>query len=285
MRGDNTIGIIVKECSEAIWRILQPLFMPVPNEETWKSIAKRYYELWDLPNCIGSVDGKHCRIKKFDKTGSLHYNYKSYFSVVLMACADADGIFTTIDVGEAGRFSDSAVFRASNLGKLLDTDKLHIPKPTPMPNDAFDFPFYMVGDEAFPLKINLMRPYPKRVLDNEKRIFNYRMSRGRKSVECAFGMLASKFEIFQKPIMCHEDTAIKVIKAACILHNFIKMVEGHFSVPQISKNQENQCINREMSHSTNNHCSNKSAHELRDYLKKYFLKPENALPWQENYTL
>lgn len=50
-------------------------------------------------------------------------------------------------------------------------------------------------------------------------------------------MLASKFEIFQTPIMCHEDTAIKVIKAACILHSFFKIVEGHFSVPQISKNQ------------------------------------------------
>jgi len=105
-----------------------------------------------------------------------------------------------------------------------------------MPNDAFDFPFYnMVGDEAFLLKINLMRPYPKRVLDNEKRIYNYRMSCGRKSVECAFGTLASKFEIFQRPIMCHEDTAIKVIKATCILHNFIKMVEGHFQFPKSVK--------------------------------------------------
>lgn len=141
-----------------------------------------------------------------------------------MKCTDADGIFTTINVGEAGRFSDAAVFRASNFGKLLDTDKLHIPKPTPMPNGAFDFPFYMVEDEAFPLKINLMRPYPKRFLDDEKRIFNYRMSRGRKSVECAFGMLTSKFKIFQRPITHHEDTAIKVIKTAYILHNFIKMV-------------------------------------------------------------
>lgn len=166
-----------------------------------------------------------------------------------MACADADGIFITIDVGEAGRFNDGAVFKASDLGKLLDTYKLHIPESTPMPNDAFDFPFYTVGDEALPLKINLMWPYPKRVLDNEKRIFNYRISRGQNSVECAFGMLASTFEIFQRPIMCHKDTAIKIIKAECILHNFIKMVEGRFSVPQISKNQENQCTNREVSQS------------------------------------
>lgn len=83
----------------------------------------------------------------------------------MMACSDADGIFTSIDVGEAGRYSDGAAFRSSNLGKLIASEKLCIPKPTPMPNDAVDFPFYFVGDEAFPLKRNLMHPYPKRDLD------------------------------------------------------------------------------------------------------------------------
>lgn len=238
MRGNNTIALIVKECTTAIWQCLQPLYMPVPTEQIWMSIAKRYYELWDLPNCIGSIDGKHVRINKFYNTGSLHYNYKGLFSVVLMACSDADGIFTTIDVGEAGRNSDGAVFRSSALGKLLDKDELHIPKPRPMPNDQDDFPFYFVGDEAFPLKKNLMRPYPQRILDNEKRIYNYRLSRARKSVECAFGMLVSKFQIFQRSILCQEKTAISVIKAACVLHNFIKIIEGKFSIPKVTKGND-----------------------------------------------
>ena len=34
---------------------------------------------------------------------------------------------------------------------------------------------------------------------------NFRLSRGRKSVECAFGMLASKFREFERPIGCNKD--------------------------------------------------------------------------------
>nr|CAI5869541.1 unnamed protein product [Callosobruchus analis] len=242
------------------------IYMPVPTEEKWRLIAKRFYELWDLPNCLGSIDGKHCRITEFYSTGSQYYNYKSFFSVVLMACADADGLFITIDVGEAGRNSHGAVFRGSALGKLLDKEKLNIPKPTVMPNDTINFPFYF---------------YPQRVLDNEKRIFNYRLSRGRKSAECSFGMLVKKFAIFQGPILCQEQTAIPVIKAACVLHNFIKISEGKFSTPQVTKQNQYDMISVQ----SKSQCSNRSAYELRDYLKTYFIRPENSLPWQNQCTV
>lgn len=281
MRGNNTIGQIIRECTIAIWECLQPNYMPVPTEDTWMTVAKRYYELWDLPNCIGSIDGKHFRIQKFNNTGSQYYNYKGYFSVVLLACVDADGIFTTIDVGEIGRNSDGGVFRSSSLGQLLVKNKLKIPKPAAMPNDATNFPFYFIGDQAFPLKKNLMRPYPQKTLDNERRVFNYRISRARKSVECAFGMLVSKFTIFQRPLLCKEKTAVSVIKAACVLHNFIKITEGTFSIAQFAKPN---CVSSEDLDNDNVNLG-LPARELRNYLKDYFLRPENALPWQQNYTL
>jgi len=94
-----------------------------------------------------------------------------------MASCDADGIFTTIDVGQAGRNSDGGVFRACRLGQWLDIIGLDIPTGIKLPHDQGDiqmFPYYFVADEAFPpLKSYLMRPYPRRVLDNKKRIFNY----------------------------------------------------------------------------------------------------------------
>lgn len=96
-----------------------------------------------------------------------------------MASANADGIFLTIDVVETGRVNDGAV---SGLPRLLNKENLFIPKPTPLPNDDVNFPYYFVGHEAFPLQKNLMRPYQQRVLDNVKRILNYRLSRGRKSI-------------------------------------------------------------------------------------------------------
>jgi len=62
MRGLSTISEIIKTTTEGIWEALQPQFLPVPSKEKWKNIANRYYELWNMPNCVGAIDGKHFRI-------------------------------------------------------------------------------------------------------------------------------------------------------------------------------------------------------------------------------
>jgi hypothetical protein len=87
--------------------------MPTPNERKWKQIVERCLHLWNLPNCIGSIGGKHIRTKCFPKTGSL-YNYKGYFSLLLLLeFADADALFTTVHVGDFVKKSDGSVFEAS----------------------------------------------------------------------------------------------------------------------------------------------------------------------------
>jgi hypothetical protein len=88
---------------------------------------------------------------------------------MLLACADADALFTTVHIGDFGKNSDGSVFRASTLGEMLEKEELHIPFLTSLPlNDSDEtFPCYFVADEAFTLKINLMRPYPRRILIKE----------------------------------------------------------------------------------------------------------------------
>jgi hypothetical protein len=80
-----------------------------------------------------------------------------------------------------------------------------------------------VGDEAFPLKTYLMRPYPgsQRKGDNEKSIFNYRLSRARRVVENAFGILSQKFQIYQRTLRSLPENAGNIIFASCILHNYL----------------------------------------------------------------
>lgn len=285
MRGLSTISEIIKTTTEGIWEALQPQFLPVPSKEKWKNIANRYYELWNMPNCVGAIDGKHFRIKCPPKSGSTFFNYKSFFSIVLMASVDADGLFTTVDVGEVGRNSDGAVFRSSGLGRCLESGTLNLPSPKPLPstNNNEHFPFYFVVDEAFPLKHNIMRPYPKRILDKKKRIFNFRLSRARKSVECAFGMLVSKFRLFEGPICCKEETINSVIRSACVLHNFIRVHQGIYSCSQFFMNElpiNNQEF--QVQPQPQQARANSQAQQLREKLSDYFMTPTGAISYQWN---
>lgn len=102
MRELTTISNIVSNTTENIWTVLHPEYLGSPTQEKWIQISNRFYELWNIPKCLGAIYGKHFRIKCLPNTGSAYFNYKSYFSIVLMSCVDADGLFTTIDVGEVG---------------------------------------------------------------------------------------------------------------------------------------------------------------------------------------
>lgn len=275
---------VISETTKIIWNALKDTYMPVPTTDEWKEIAKRYYELWNLPNCLGSIDGKHIRIQKFPNTGSANYNYKGYHSIILLGCCDADGYFTSIECGFAGRNSDGGVFQVSALGHWLEREGLNIPtESTALPNDATGnrFPYFFVGDNAFPLRRNLLRPYSVRNLDNVKRIYNYRLSRGRKSIECTFGMLTQKFQILLKAISCRKySTIISIIQCVCILHNYIRRYDGvQYTTTTDSFNVSNI---RHAPILIPNMTFVNTPNGLRNYLANYFLQPNVALPWQWN---
>ena len=101
-----------------------------------------------------------------------------------MALVDAPFKFTVVDIRSYGRNSDGGIFAYSKLGKYLETH-LHIPEDKQLPGTSCLAPHVIVGNEAFPLKTYLMRPYPgsQSKGDNEKSIFNYPFSRARRVVE------------------------------------------------------------------------------------------------------
>jgi len=87
--GISTIRYIIKEVCEAIWKILAPLHMPVPTTEMLFATSNEFYLHWNFLNCVGSIYGKHIRLKCPSNSGSMYYNYKHYYSIVLQGLAVA----------------------------------------------------------------------------------------------------------------------------------------------------------------------------------------------------
>ena len=86
-------------------------------------------------------------------TGSLYYNYKKHFSIVLLAVADAQYKFTVVDIGAYGQQSDGSVFAHSNLGRMMMEGRLNLPPNQPLQGQGQAIPFVFVGDEATPYAI------------------------------------------------------------------------------------------------------------------------------------
>lgn len=95
-------------------------------------------------------------------SGSLFYNYKNYFSIVLLAIVDVNYKFIYIDVGAFGKESDSTIFEKSNFFKKLENNELNIPKTQSLPGTNTKMPYIFIGDEAFSLSSNVMRHFSGR---------------------------------------------------------------------------------------------------------------------------
>ena len=83
--------------------------------------------------------------------------------------------------------------------------------------------YFILRDDAFPLKLWLMKPYLKCSMGLNQRVFNYRLSRERRVVENAFGILTSHFLIFQRPMQQEPSMVARVVMACLVLHNLLRM--------------------------------------------------------------
>ncbi|XP_046409143.1 putative nuclease HARBI1 [Ischnura elegans] len=229
----NTISLFVPQVCRAIYEVLKENFLKMPRSvDEWEEIAREFQEKWNFPNCIGALDGKHIHFRSSRADGSFYFNYKGSHSIVLLALVDARYKCLYIDVGVNGRVSDGGVFRESTLAEALRQNSLHIPPNIALPGRVLGVPHVIVADDAFPLQYNIMKPYPDRGLSLQKRNFNYRLSRARRTSENAFGILANRFRILLNCINLSVEK-VEIVTLACIvLHNFLRSKKDANYLPQ-----------------------------------------------------
>ncbi|XP_060806382.1 uncharacterized protein LOC132903079 [Amyelois transitella] len=276
-RGISTVAKIIRVVCNAIWKFCLNANIPKITQQLFEEIAADFDKKANFPNCIGAVDGKHIRIRSPPKSGSLFFNYKGYNSIVLLAIVDSKYRFIYVDIGAYGKESDSTIFHNTKLYDLLMRGDLPTPTSRPLPGFQEPVPFVFVGDEAFSISNNVMRPYSGKHLSVKQRVFNYRLSRARRYVECTFGILANKWRIFNRPINVSYDFAIDIVKACCILHNFvINRDKLDTTNEMIIDDSELQPLQQGL----NVVSQVVSANIIRNEFSDYFTSEVGALSWQ-----
>ena len=166
--GRSTISYIVREVCQAIYSVLGARYMSTPTTSPeWRRISQDFERLWQFPNCIGAIDGKHIVICPPSGCGSFYYNYKGTHSVVLMAVAGPNYECLYADTGSNGRISDGGIWNKSQLLKKLEEGSIGVPEDKPLPFGKERVPHVLVGDDAFALRPFVMKPYPHRNLSLE----------------------------------------------------------------------------------------------------------------------
>ena len=259
-------------------------FMPMPKtERQWKELSGQFENKWDFPHCCGAIDGKHIMMIAPPRSGSLFYNYKSTYSIVLLALVDANLKFIMVDIGAYGMNNDAGIFRASKFGKAIADDKLNLPADSCLEKAEHygPLPYLFVGDEAFPLSRRMLRPFGGRGHNEKERIFNYRLSRARRIVENAFGVLASRWRVFHTKIAVMPRVCVKIVQAACILHNFLQRTSTPLELASVESEPEPVCGAFKDLTRAKGHRQLSAGNEVRDVLAEYFIR-EGELEWQYN---
>lgn len=272
--------------------------MPESVDE-WKQISAKFEDIWNFPNCVGAIDGKHVVLQAPINSASDFYNYKSQFSIVLVALVDADYNFIFVDVGAQGRISDGGVFKNCKLYERLENGNLNLPSASHLTGTSKEIPYVILGDSAFPLSNYLMKPYPG-IYDkgSPQRIFNYRLSRARRVVENAFGIISSVFRVLRKPMLLQPDKADLIVMAIIHLHNFLRKsrTSSHMYTPPgyLDGETEGELIPgawRSDRQGITSFLDLKNVprrtkvqpKEIREELTKYFCN-QGAVPWQCKYA-
>ena len=198
-----------------------------------------------------------------------------------------------VDIGQTGSGSDAGVFNESPFKAAIEAGTLNLPEADPVPYGNQPVEYFLVGDDAFALKTWLMKPLPLRNMTHQQRVYNYRLSRARRVVENAFGLLAARFRCLLHTLPLATDRVIKITHACSVLHNFLRLRNPTVDVATLDQEdpqhnheiipgswrQDAQLPDMELLYCGN---TSRAAKEQRNYLMEYVNSPVGSVPWQDD---
>ena len=204
----------------------------------------------------------------------MYYNYKHFFSIILVAICDANCRFILATLGSSGRDHDSYVWDNSDLAKLMEEGAANIPEAT----GGIDY--HLVSDDAFKLSKHVTKGYPGIDLSLGQRVFNYRMKRARIPIEMSFGYMANKFRLLQTEIATPVNTTVKCVMAILSRHNLC--IDARLPINEEVDLATGAAMAGPQVNPARDHRSEsaRTARAARDALKDFFQTKDGAVSWQ-----
>ena len=220
--GVSTLCVTVQEVWNAIVNNLFQGYIKIPTGQSAETVVDGFLHRWGFPQCFGAIDGLHIPIIAPTRNHQDYFNRKGWHSIVLQALVDHEYKFMHTYVGWPGSVHDARIFSNSDLYAKGESGEL-------MPNrikriNNVDVPVMILGDAAYPMLPWIMKPYPGTgTLSRKQCHFNYRLSRVRMVVECAFGRLKGRWRCLLKRNDCELNFVSTIVNACCILHNLCEV--------------------------------------------------------------
>ena len=95
--------------------------------------------------------------------------------------------------------------------------------------EKIELPNAYVADDAFALSRHCMKPFPHKSQTSGQRIFNYRLSRARRTSENAFRILVHRFRSLMARLNVSPEVASSITLACCVLHNLLITVSSAYA--------------------------------------------------------
>lgn len=95
------------------------VFPQTSSANDWWKITAGFADRWNLPHCLGDIDRTHFHLKAPPNSGSLFYNYKNFYSIVVITAVNHNYEFTQVDVGSEGCCSVGRIWNKGQFYRLM----------------------------------------------------------------------------------------------------------------------------------------------------------------------
>ncbi|XP_037570302.2 uncharacterized protein LOC119450898 [Dermacentor silvarum] len=245
--GRSTVNLMWRQFCAAVIEQLEGQWLCMVRRDQMDDHVREFFAVTEFPQAVGALDGCHFAISPPKEHAADYYNYKGWYSIILLALVDHRYRFRYIRVGSPGRCHDASVYAGSGLKEIVES--AHFMSPQAIIEDTRVAPVILC-DQAFPLTEHLMKPFANPRDGTAERVFNYNLSRTRRIVENAFGRMKARFRFVAKRIECRLPNSKRAIRAACTLHNICEDFRDNVEQAWEQEAQQLSTLYMQPSHNT-----------------------------------